>query len=170
MAEISQAAGVSHLIVYRHFDSKDELYRTVLERARNNLRCALSTAGALGAFGPTPAALITAARGDTDAFRVLWRHAAREPEFAHYADEERDRLANATRNALESRVAPEYLGWATRATLSHVLEAVVVWIEDGDERLDGRFVAATEAALRAGVRSWSKSAGPARLDQSKDGA
>jgi hypothetical protein len=121
-------------------------------------------------FGPTPATLITAARTDTDSFRVLWRHAASEPEFAHYADEERQRLASATRVALEPSVRLEYLGWATRATLPHVLGGVLVWIENGDERLDGRFVAATEAAQRAGVRSWSKSAGPAHVDQRTAGS
>ncbi|MGH8982505.1 MAG: helix-turn-helix domain-containing protein, partial [Acidimicrobiia bacterium] len=33
MADIASAAGVSHLIVYRHFESKECLYEAVLERA-----------------------------------------------------------------------------------------------------------------------------------------
>ncbi|MGH8985668.1 MAG: hypothetical protein ACRDY6_17575, partial [Acidimicrobiia bacterium] len=90
------------------------------------------------------------------AFRVLWRHAAREPEFAHRADETRDRVLELTAAALAPIVAPEHAHWAARATVAYLVEAVLVWIEDGDGRFDARFVTATEAALRAGVRSWAK--------------
>ena len=162
MADISDAAGVSHLIVYRHFSSKDELYETVLQRARDNLSAALSAPTGRGRFGPTVEALLGAAREDEEAFRVLWRHAAREPEFSDHADAARRELLAVARDALAPMVAPEHVGWAARATLSYAVEAVLVWIEDGDERLDARFLAATEAALRAGVRSWSKGGGGAR--------
>ena len=168
MADISRAAGVSHLIVYRHFDSKDALYETVLRRARDHLDDALRADGASGPFGPTPATLLRAARADVDAFRVLWRHGAREPQFCHHADAARDELLQAARDALAGIVTPKHLAWAARATVSYVVEAVLVWIEDGDERLDDRFVAATEAALRAGVRSWSKPARHARSDRTRD--
>jgi AcrR family transcriptional regulator len=169
MADISQAAGVTHLIVYRHFDSKDELYETVLVRARDNLSAAVSAGGASGPFGPTPATVLSAARQDGDAFRVLWRHAAREPQFCHHAEATRDLLLRVARDALVPAVTPEHLAWAARATVSYVVEAVLVWIEDGDEHLDSRFVAATEAALRAGVRSWSKPARRGRAVRRNDG-
>src|SRR3954454_11733847 len=32
MEDVAAACGVTKLIVYRHFDSKEELYRTILER------------------------------------------------------------------------------------------------------------------------------------------
>lgn len=156
MADIAQAAGVSHLIVYRHFTSKEQLYEAVLERALAALGSALAVDGAAGIYGPTPETLLAAARTDEDAFRVLWRHAAREPEFSGHADAARERVLEISAAALEPVVAPEHLHWAARATITYVVDAVLVWVEDGDERLDDRFVAATTAALRAGVRSWSK--------------
>jgi AcrR family transcriptional regulator len=156
IADIARAAGVSHLIVYRHFTSKGELYEAVLERAMEALVSALAVDGAAGTYGPTPETLLAAARTDEDAFRVLWRHAAREPEFAGHADAARERVLEITAAALEAIMAPEHLHWAARATITYVVDAVLVWVEDGDERLDDRFVAATTAALRAGVRSWSK--------------
>ncbi len=156
IADVARAAGVSHLIVYRHFTSKEELYEEVLERALEALVSALAVDGAAGRYGPTPETLLAAARTDEDAFRVLWRHAAREPEFSDHADTARARVLEITTAALESIVAPEHLHWAARATITYVVDAVLVWIEDGDERFDDRFVAATTAALRAGVRSWSK--------------
>lgn len=154
MADISRAAGVSHLIVYTHFDSKESLYDAVLRSARENLEGALTPASSIGRFGPTTATVLSAARAGEDAFRVLWWHAPREPAFSSHADAARHRLEAACREAL-GPIA--HVAWAARATISYVVQAVLVWVEDGDENLDHRFVMATEAALKAGVRSWSKS-------------
>jgi AcrR family transcriptional regulator len=156
IADVARAAGVSHLIVYRHFVSKEELYGAVLERARLRLVETLADDRAIGAYGPTPATVLAAARADENAFRVLWRHAAREPEFADRADRARKHLLEITTAALEPMVVPEHLPWAARATVTYVIDAVLVWVEDGDARLDSRFVAATVAAMRAGVRSWAR--------------
>ena len=156
MADIAGAAGVSHLIVYRHFESKERLYQAVLGRALDALSTTLSVEAATGRYGPTPAAVLAAAREDTDAFRVLWRHAAREPEFSGCANAARDEMHRLTAAALAPGILPDHARWAARATVSYLIEAVLVWIEDGDSRLDRRFVAATEAALRAGVRRWAR--------------
>jgi len=156
MADIAVAAGVSHLIVYRHFDSKEMLYEAVLARALDHLASALAADGAVDTHGPTPAALLGAARSDRDGFEVLWRHATREAEFARWADRARALLLDATETALRPHVARAHLRWAVRATMAYVVEAVLVWVEDGDERLDERFVAATSAAQRAGIKSWAR--------------
>src|SRR3954453_19628082 len=37
MDDVAKSAGVTKLIVYRHFASKAELYRAILERAANRL-------------------------------------------------------------------------------------------------------------------------------------
>jgi AcrR family transcriptional regulator len=154
MADISRMAGVTHLIVYTHFESKENLYDAVLRSARTNLEKVLMAPGSIGKFGPTTATVLAAARAGEDAFRVLWWHAPREPAFSSHADAARNRLEAVTREALGTI---GHVEWAARATVSYVVQAVLVWVEDGDERLDHRFVMATEAALRAGVRSWSKS-------------
>ena len=158
MADVADAVGVSHLIVYRHFESKGALYEAVLEHALDLLAIALSTDRAVGTYGPTPAALLDAARADRAAFEVLWRHARREPDFGQWADRARLLLAEATETALAPHVAPDHLRWAARATVAYLVEAVLVWVEDGDSRLDERFLTATTAALRAGVRSWARPA------------
>jgi AcrR family transcriptional regulator len=156
LADISATAGVSHLIVYRHFDSKEALYKSVLHRAIEHLDAAIDAPGAVGRYGIAPRALLESARAAPDAFTVLWRHAVREPAFAAIVEGARDRLVRATREALADRVGPSQQRWAARATVAYLIESVLVWIEDGDERLDARFVAATDAATRAGVRAWSR--------------
>jgi len=154
MADISTAAGVSHLIVYRHFDSKDALYRAVLDDAIRQLDVALGAPGAVGRYGVTPRALLESARAAPDTFTVLWRHASREPSFAGIVDDARERLVCAAHDALADHAVPSQQRWAARATVTYLVESVLVWIEDGDERLDDRFVAAADVATRAGVRAW----------------
>lgn len=156
MAEVATAAGVSHLIVYRHFESKHALYDAVLERARSVLDAALADRDAAGRYGPAPSAMLTAARADPHGFRVMWRHAVREPDFVHHPDGAREFMHARSAEAQAPIVSAEHRQWAARATVSFLVDSVLAWIEDGDERLDDRFVAATEAAMRAGVRSWAK--------------
>jgi AcrR family transcriptional regulator len=154
MADISDAVGVSHLIVYRHFASKEQLYEAVIERAHAHLDAKLA-AGGMGRFGPSPATLLRIVRSDPPGFVVLWRHAAREPEFRRLHDRSRQRLVDLTMEAMRPHVAKRDRAWAARATVTYLVEATVAWLDDGDPRLDDRFVAATDSALRAGIRSWS---------------
>lgn len=156
MADISKATGVSHLIVYRHFDSKTVLYEEVLDRAVGLLNDGLGIDGAIGDLGPTAATLLAVARADEAAFCVLWRHAAREPAFSASAELARAQLVERTRAALEGSVPTDRIDWAARATIAHLVEPVLVWVEDGDPSLDHRWLAAAEASVRAGVDAWSR--------------
>ncbi|MGZ8733701.1 MAG: TetR/AcrR family transcriptional regulator [Acidimicrobiia bacterium] len=159
MADISAAAGVSHLIVYRHFASKHDLYVGVLQHTTDELTRVLGEPRSVGSYGPTPEAILAVARGDEAGFRVLWRHATREPEFTPWVDMADAAINVATRRALAPVVASEQRDWAVRATSAYVVDAVLHWIEFGDPGLDDRFAGATDAALRAGVRSWARSSG-----------
>src|SRR4051794_19332301 len=81
--EIATAGGVTKLIVYRHFESKENLYRAVLEQVFDR-QAELSVENLQMGAGGTTEAILTAAREWPDGFRLLWRHAAREPQFAEY--------------------------------------------------------------------------------------
>ena len=155
IADIAAAAEVSHLILYKHFDSKHALYDAVLETARTALADALAAPGAVSANGPTPAAVLGAARANPSGFLTLFRHAAREPEFPHHAEAARTLVESLAAEAQSSVVAPPDARWAARASASFVIDAVLAWVEDGNERVDDRFIAATDAAMRAGVRAWA---------------
>lgn len=155
MADVAAASGVTQLILYRHFGSKEELYRAVLERVFDRLAPALRSPDPAD-FGVTPRSVLASAREDPAGFRVLWRHAAREPQFAHYASDLCEQAVGASEAALADRVAPDTLEWAARAAVGYVVEAVLSWLEHGDPARDERFLTATNAAMRAGVRAWSR--------------
>ena len=157
MEQLAAEAGVTKLIVYRHFNSKEGIYRAVLERVSARLAEEFAAAAArrhrLGVAGP---AFLTVAREDADGFRLLWRHSAREPEFASYAAEFRALAVRAARALLAERLPdPALHAWAAETVVAYLVEAVLNWLAHGDPRRDEEFLALTTASLQALVRSWA---------------
>src|SRR5437773_10543189 len=75
--DIAAEAGISRAILYRHFDSKTDLYRAVLDSACQRL---IAATGADQFTEQSIAGLLAAAAEDPAGFRLLFHHAAHEPE------------------------------------------------------------------------------------------
>ena len=106
MDDVANAAGVSRLIVYRHFESKEALYDAVASETGAMLDEALFASTDTPGFAAVRA-LLTVARADPHGFTVLWEHVAREPQFSAHADffnawkqGQLTRLVNSCLNAL----------------------------------------------------------------------
>src|SRR5947208_5057218 len=96
MEDVAAASGITKLIVYRHFESKEELYRAVLQHVSDRL--AEEFVGGVNRGERRALAvrtLLTVARENPDAFRLLWRHAAREAPFGDYPADQLERLVAA---------------------------------------------------------------------------
>jgi len=154
MEEIAAASGITKLIVYRHFDSKEALYRAVLGRVQERLAEELRAQLADGPEGIARSMLVVA-REYPDGVRLLWRHAAREPQFAEYSDELRARALAVSRTLLEPYVDAPMREWAAQTSVGYWVEAVLAWLEAGDPSRDEQFVTYASGALRAAVNSWS---------------
>src|SRR5581483_11715630 len=129
MEQLASEAGVTKLIVYRHFDSKEQLYRAVLEQVSVRLAEEFAAAAArqdqLGIAAP---AFLAVAREDPAGFGLLWRHAAREPEFASYAAEFRALAVQTARALLAARLPdPALHEWAAETSVAFLVEAVLNW-------------------------------------------
>jgi AcrR family transcriptional regulator len=157
MEDVAGAAGVTKLIVYRHFASKESLYRSVLERVfeRQVTLFVENMAAGLEAGGATRA-LLAVGREYPDGFRLLWRHASREPQFAEYVHQFRDTAVSAARAVVEPFLAPELCEWAAQTLFDHVVDAVLNWLDYGDPGRDDAFVAFEAAALRETIRTWGR--------------
>ena len=157
MEDVAGAAGVSKLIVYRHFASKEALYRSVLERVfeRQVTLFVENMAAGLEAGGATRA-LLSVGREYPDGFRLLWRHATREPQFAGYVHQFRDSAVSAARAVVEPAVPREFQEWAAQTLFDHVVDAVLNWLDHGDPVRDDEFVALEAAALRETIRTWGR--------------
>ena len=156
MDEIAATAGITKLIVYRHFDSKETLYRAVLEQVFDRqVELFLANIAQGLEAGGTTRALLGVAREWPDGFRLLWRHAAREPQFAEYARSLRDVAVNAARAVVSPLVAPELAEWAAQTLFDHLVDAVLDWLEYGAAADDERFVALEAAAIGATLTAWA---------------
>ena len=154
--DIATAAGITKLIVYRHFDSKENLYRAVLERVflRQAELFLANLAEGLQAEGTTRA-LLTVAREWPDGFRLVWRHAAREPQFADEALHLRDAAVSKAREVVAPYVAAPVAEWAAQTLFDQLVDAVLNWIDHGDARNDEEFVRLETAALQATVGAFA---------------
>jgi AcrR family transcriptional regulator len=156
MEDVATACEVTKLIVYRHFDSKEELYRTILERVFHRmgeeLDAGLRQPDLRGVGART---ILTVAREDPDGFVLLWRHAAREPQFAEYAHEQRELAVAAVRDLMALKSGDETMDhWSAECAFGWLVEAVLTWLEIGDESRDAEFVARTTDTLRAMRGAW----------------
>jgi AcrR family transcriptional regulator len=132
--DIASEARVSRVILYRHFESKADLYRAVLDRARARLAAA--------AQGPEFSAtsidgLLAAAADDPAAFRLLFRHAAREPEFREEMERFRtEMVALAHRQLVRAIRDRAWSRWAAELAPTVAIEAVLAWLDAGQPDAD----------------------------------
>ena len=125
---IAAEAGVTPVILYRHFASKAHLYREVIESGHARLREA--TGGHDFDEASIPA-LIRAAAADPDAFRLLYRYAAREPEFRDLIDTLVDNATEITRRHLAGIADDRWRSWAARLLPAMTIDAVIAWLDAG---------------------------------------
>lgn len=129
--DVAAEAGVTHVILYRHFASKADLYRAVLDRACQRLAETVGPGNSTYGEGAIPA-LLRAAAADPDGFRLLFRHAAREPEFRDVVDGIRTASTQiADRHLTDTIPAGPWRDWAARLIPTVTLEAVIAWLDAG---------------------------------------
>jgi AcrR family transcriptional regulator len=157
MEDVAAEAGITKLIVYRHFGTKEELYRAVLEQVSQRQAQVFLD----GLLEGTTASLglrtfLTVAREQPDGFVLLWRHAYREPQFAAYAREFRDKAVEVARAPLASVLTarPELAAWAPQAFIDQMVSMVLAWLEHGRPEDDDELLTTGTAGLRAMVAAW----------------
>ncbi|WHT21683.1 TetR/AcrR family transcriptional regulator [Crossiella sp. CA-258035] len=142
--DLAAEAGVSRMILYRHFESKQDLCHAVLDRATSRLLAA--TEVEVGAASVQ--ALVTWAAAEPAAFRVLFQHAAHQPEYAAQAQ----RLRSAMAAEVLTRLAGQdpWTRWAARLATTTCLEAITAWLDVGAPDPDsavGRITAVIESIV-----------------------
>jgi AcrR family transcriptional regulator len=150
--DVAVAAGVTKMIIYRHFDSKRDLYEAVLRDTRDRIRARI---GAPNQYGPhTTRELALAASDDPDGFRLLYRHALREPDFASYADEMSSTAHLNSDSTLRGLIPdPDRRAWVAQLLPAIAADTILTWLDTGQPvSVDALTLAAT-AAMNAIVTS-----------------
>ena len=155
--DVARQAGITKLIVYRHFESKADLYRAILDQVSVRLaeEWERSSAADPAAHSQAVRTLLTVARELPDGFRLLFVHASREQEFAAYADAFRE---------IQESLADELLGelidsgpfhaWVIRMIVRYLATAVLEWLEVGDPLEDDLFLRRASVGLASMVEPW----------------
>jgi AcrR family transcriptional regulator len=127
--DVAGEAGLTRVMLYRHFESKADMYRAVLDRACARLAEAV---GADTFDDDSIPALLRAASADPDGFRLLFHHAAREPEFRDLVDTLTAASKEIAQQNLAQRIpAGPWLDWAARVIPTFTTDAVIGWLDAG---------------------------------------
>ena len=103
--------------------------------------------------------LLTVAREQPDGFRLLFEHAAREPQFAAFAEEVRAAAGRPGRPARRrDHPRPRFRPWVTRTIVGYLVDSVLAWLEVGDPALDEEFVERATDGLVALYLTWAPDA------------
>jgi hypothetical protein len=82
-------------------------------------------------------ALLGAAAGDPDGFRLLFHHAAREPEFRQEMDRFRKGMVATARRELARVIGDRaWVQWAAQLAPVVAIEAVMAWLDAGQPEPD----------------------------------
>ena len=169
MDDVAARAGITKLIVYRHFGSKSELYQAVLNSVFARLATEVTERiPRLLGKGAVPSALMVVAREQPDALRLLVVHSAREPEFDELINRFNVVAQSAAASVLDPTGDAEVDRWQARTLADFVIGGVLRWVEDGDPARDDEVVgrlAAGAARLAAGWRERSLDYPTPDLDQ-----
>ncbi len=165
MEDIARAAGVTRLILYRIFESKEQLYLAVLSTVLDEFVRGFDLESlSPPARPPTPvdgqrvpvaAVLLGVARRHPDGFRLLWRHTSTQAEFAElYALFKAGATEYAT-GVLGSSLGDDTLTvWAAETLVSTIYESICLWLDRGDSQRDDEFLRLLADGLRATVVAW----------------
>lgn len=154
LEDVAEAAGISKTMLYRHFVSKTELYQAVLDEVAEGL--AEAVGGVRDLREESIDALVAAAGADPDGFRLLFEHAAREPEFRGQFDRIRSHAVALTGERMPLKLGADSanVAWGSMLIPTLVIDAVLTWLAAGQpdpERAGGtvrRILTAVTEALR----------------------
>ena len=129
--DIAAEAGITKVLLYRHFDTKADLYQAALDRF-----CAVLgdhiTEPHGGFTGATIDGLLKAAVTEPDGFRLLFAHAAREPEFKAMAEQLRSDITEISLRQIADVVEdPQWARWAAQLAPTAAIEAILAWLDAG---------------------------------------
>src|SRR6266705_996369 len=122
LEDIAAEAGITRVILYRHFDSKTDLYQAVLDRMCARLEAHVDEP--VGGFTDASIdGLLEAAAESPAGFRLLFQHALREPEFSERIEKFHAGITAAAHLQISAFVQDEALAhWAAQLAPAVAIE------------------------------------------------
>jgi AcrR family transcriptional regulator len=156
MEDVAREAGVTRLIVYRIFDSKEALYLAVLTAVLDDLGARFAP-DARGDGDSVAATLLGVARRHPDGFRLLWRHTSNQPEVREVFELFKAAATEYAVALIKPMSSSDVIvRWAAESVVSHLYESICLWLDGGDEALDAEFLRRLTDGVRAMVQAWMR--------------
>lgn len=157
MDQVAARAGVSKVILYRYFKSKDALVHAVLEEVVEAILAADREEAAW--WTDRVRRTLPVAREHAAAMRLLVRHAAHDPTFGRHLEQLSAALVQAVIERETDILGPEKSApgptiMMAEAVTAFMLDSYVRWIEQGDPGRDVQFVDWITASVRSIVYHW----------------
>ena len=134
--DIASEAGVTRVILYRHFDSKTDLYQAVLDRMGARFNAHVEDP-ADGLSDASIDGLLAVASESPAGFRLLFQHAMREPEFKEQIEKFRAYIIAAAYQPVSALIVDEALArWAAQLAPAVAIEAITAWLDAGQPEPD----------------------------------
>lgn len=154
--DIAAEAGITRVILYRHFDSKNDLYQAVLDRMCARLDANVDEP--VGGFTDASIdGLLAAAIESPAGFRLLFQHALREPEFKQRIEKFRADITSYAHLQISAFVSDKALAqWASALAPAVAIEAIIAWLDAGQpepEKTAARVRQAVMSVITATVSS-----------------
>jgi AcrR family transcriptional regulator len=144
--DIAAQAGITRVILYRHFDSKTDLYQAVLDRMCARLDAHVDKP-VTGYTNDSIDGLLAAAVESPAGFRLLFQHALREPEFKERIEKFRTDITDAAYLQISAVVPDKGLArWAAKLAPVVAIEAITAWL-DADQPDPARAAARVRQAV-----------------------
>ncbi|HEY4267138.1 MAG TPA: helix-turn-helix domain-containing protein [Galbitalea sp.] len=158
MEDVAQAAGVTRLIVYRIFESKEALYLAVLTTVIDDIALRFIDREQIQAAPRESVAvnLLGAARAHPDGFRLLWRHASNQAEFSELFGMFKAAATEYGMALIAAAITdPTMQRWAAASLVSHLYESICLWLDRGDAARDEQFLLMLTEGVKEMVRRWA---------------
>ncbi|HFB55163.1 MAG TPA: TetR/AcrR family transcriptional regulator, partial [Hellea balneolensis] len=162
MDQIAGYAGVSKVIYYRYFGSKDNLIHTILGTVVDRLLEADQKD--VESWTDLVPMTLHIARENKDAMTLLIRQAAHDPKYGSHFQRLRDVMVERSRQrqmALFSDVidhsieTPVSVTFLAETTMAMFFESYVRWLETGDAADDEKFIDWVIKSVRAMGYYWA---------------
>lgn len=152
--DIAAQAGITRVLLYRHFDSKADLYQAVLDRMCARLDAHIEEP--VGGFTDASIdGLLAAAVESPAGFRLLFQHALREPEFKERIEKFRADITAQAYLQISAVIPDQGLArWAAQLAPVVAIEAITAWLDAGQPdpaRAAGRVRQAVMGVVGAAV-------------------
>lgn len=154
MEQVAAAAGVTKVVLYRRFPSKDALILGIFAETLRRLKA--EDVKAWRGYGNGMRKSLSAARSFEDGFILLVRHGDQDPAYQAAHESLRKRTGQRLRALLwypdrppPSAERPALLDLSLEPMISFCNDALAYWVENGDPSRDEHFVRWCGQMMRA---------------------